>query len=86
MQKWKAAVPVKVKKWYAEKIHIHNGHRKATGLAADGVVIHHFTIQFTLHQEKFFLRVMHKNYFLSVYYKKGYMSHDRTHLDKPEAF
>ena len=55
-------------------------------LAADGVVVHHSTIQHTLHQEKLIGRVMSKKPLLSVHHKKSRMRYGKGHLDKPEGF
>ncbi len=55
-------------------------------LAADGVTVHHSTIQRTLHKEMLYGRVMRKKPFLCTRHKRCPLRYAKAHLDKPALF
>ena len=55
-------------------------------LAADGVTVHRWTIQRTLHKEKLYGRVMRKKPFLHTRHKQSRLRCAKAHLDKPASF
>lgn len=55
-------------------------------LSADGVTVHHSTIQRTLHKGMLYGRVMQKKPFLPTCHKQSRLRYAKAHLDKPASF